>query len=486
VRDCVGQLTDAVQKGEKMKNTVNSGGGVNTSPKLPKVKAVVPDGPQVGAGVCSGHPALQDGAKPSIPITNPPTPTEQPASTRVDAFSTAPSATATDEPKKRAKAAADVTSSTPENHTPRDSGTCQLPQAKTVSPEQLEANRKKSKRCPGPTSEAGKRRSSQNSYKEGLYTKRLYPSLKQWEEDGEDYRAISIAVHEHYKPVGPWEGFWAEKIATGAIRNARAIGFQQRILDSDYRFGGASLSTAERHVTATSKQLAQAIQMLESIQEKRLANYVQPQVTDSQSELVSDASKSAAPYPTESSETVAGSADETEQPADSGDPQAAVDAGRSEDGQNSYGFLYDGPSPNRTLVSPSQSGQGGAGSVGHFAGTGRTNSVASLQCDSRAGHSGEAASVPSHVVVDASNEVIGAGKNEGTNPPSAQPQLGHGSVSQPETVPQQPQADVKDRSSVREPKSESVPSVARVKNVGTNSMAPGKEPAQSEFKEDSK
>src|SRR4029077_9584056 len=139
----------------------------------------------------------------------------------------------------------------------------QVPPAKTVSPEQLKANPKNSKRATGPTSKAGKARSSLNSYKEEFYPPRLYPTPKQWAEDGEDYRRISIFVHEHHKPVGRWEGFWAEKIVTEAIREARGIGFQQSTLDSGYRFSDTRLNTSERHISSAHKHQLQAIKMLE-------------------------------------------------------------------------------------------------------------------------------------------------------------------------------------------------------------------------------
>ena len=381
---------------------------------------------------------------------------------------------APEDPKELEKSAVDGISSTPTNQIPgaAGNGSLQVPPAKTVSPEQVDA---KSKRSTGPTSKAGKARSAQNSYKQGFYAHRLYPTLKQWAEDGGDFRMISIAVYEHYKPVGRWEGYWAEKIATEAIREARGIGFQQSILDSGYRFCDTRLNTSERHISSAHKRLHQAIEMLERIQAKRLANAAQPQATDPDSEQVSNASNYAGPFPAQSSETVAASADVAEQQqADSGDSEDAIDAGRSDDDQDGYSFLYDGPPPDRDVVSPGQSGQ----------------QEASPQFDPRAGYVREDTSEPPHLMADIVAQAMGWSKNEGTNPPIPQPQTRPqptpGSVSQAETVSQRPEPDVKDGSNERNSKSEPPHGVARAKNVETNPKTPGKESTQSDYKEDSK
>ena len=99
-------------------------GEMNADPKSANFKVLNPDGPPVEPGVRDGHPPLprQDGTTPAAPIPTPSTPAGQPASTQAEASSPTPSATAPEELKKRDKAAADGTSSTPANQTPGDSG----------------------------------------------------------------------------------------------------------------------------------------------------------------------------------------------------------------------------------------------------------------------------------------------------------------------------------------------------------------------------
>jgi hypothetical protein len=453
---------------------------------------VNPDGPQLGTESSDKHaPSLtQHGSTPPAPIPTFHKPADQPASVHIDATSPAPSDTAPEESRERDNSTTDGTSSTPPNQIPGATRNSQVPPAKSVSAKQLEANRKNSKRSTGPTSAAGKQRSSQNSYKEGLYARRLYPTLQQWAEDGGDYRMIAIAVHEHYQPKGLWEAFWAEQIVTSAIRHARGMGFQQRTLASDYRFAGTSLSTSERHVSSAFKQMLQAIKMLESIEENRRAASAQFQAIASDRGHGPDASESPVSVPSESSETMGGSTNETDQPADSGDSEETVDAGRSNDGQDGDAFLYDGPPPDPAVVSPSQSGQGGAGSAAQPTGISGTKPLTSSQSDPKAALPPEKELEPPHLLADVVYEMMGWPKDYGTNPPSTQPQPksqpSPGIGIQAQTVPQRSQADVKNRSNDPDSKSEPVPSVARVENVGTNPTAPGNESAQADFKRDSK
>lgn len=213
--------------------------------------------------------------------------------------------------------------------------------AKPVSPAKLKANRENSKRSTGPRTEEGKKRSSQNSHKDGFFARRLFPSSKQWAEDGKDYQTIAAAVHEQYQPVGPWEMFWAEKIVTEALRNARSIGHQQSVLGLASRFLGTQLNTAQRHESAAFKQMLRAIEMLESIQAARKAKSGRVQPVASDREQVSEASNG----------PEGGRADETEPRADSFGSEDTVEASRADDEQDSNGFLYEGPADRDTVSS---------------------------------------------------------------------------------------------------------------------------------------
>ena len=316
--------------------------------------------------------------------------------------------------------------------------------AKPVSPKTLKANRENSKRSTGPTSEAGKQRSSQNSYKHGFFARRLFPTPQQWAEDGKDYRALAVTVHEHYQPIGPWEMFWAEKIVTEALRHARSIGYQQPVLGSDYRFWGTQLNTAQRHETAAFKHMLQAVKMLESIQEVRKANSSLAQPITSDREPVSEASSGRATVTPESSETEVGCADKTEQQADSRGSTDVVDVAATDDEQDGSGFLYQGP-PDRGAVSSNEQGP-------------------------EAGSTRQSTSV------------------RGTNPDSPQSQPDEGDVREAANMPKNSLADIVARSIERDrlSTSEAIPIVFRAQNVGTNpNSVPAKEPTQTDFKEDS-
>jgi hypothetical protein len=461
-------------------------------------RAVNPNGSRPGTGSSDKLPPslTQEGSTPPAPFLTAQQPTDQPASPRIDAIFPAPLGTPAEESKERDKSSADGNSSTPSNQIPGATSAPQVPAAKSVSAKQLEANRKNSKRSTGPTSAAGKRRSSQNSYKEGLYARRLYPTIQQWAEDGGDYRTISIAVHDHYKPQGLWEGFWAEQIVTHAIRIARGIGFQQRTLAPNDRFWGTSLSTSERHVSGAFKHMLQAIKMLESLQEKRKAIPVQPHPIAADCEQGPDASKSPVLGPSESSETEEASTGQNEHPADTVDFEEGADAGCSDDGQEEHGFLYDGP-PDQSVVPSSQPGRG-AGGAGQQTRIGGTKSSVSHKSDPAAGGVRKGASEPPHLMADIVDAVqLGLSpselfrsvdsKNVGTNSPVArQAQDSAGSASKPATVPKQPQGELIDLSNDRNSKSEPVPSVGRIENVGTKPNVPGNVPNQADLKRDPK
>jgi hypothetical protein len=335
--------------------------------------------------------------------------------------------------------------STPENQVAgvADDSVPQEISARPVSPKTLKANRKDSKRSTGPTSVAGKKMSSQNSYKHGFFARRLFPSAQQWADDGKDYQALAVAIHEHYQPIGSWEMFWAEKIVTEALRHARSIAYQQPLLGSNYRFWGTDLNTAQRHESAAFKHMLQAIKMLESIQEARKANSGLVQPITSYREQVSEASDGPATVTQESSETVDGCADKTEQLTDSSGSEDVV-VGGTDDEQDGSGFLYQGPSDQ---VAVSSDGQGPENDV-----TQQTTKV----CE--------------------------------TNPDASQSQPAEGAARRAANVPQTPLADNLRLWMEREGMltSEPLPSFAQTKNEGTKpNSAPARELTQPHIKEDS-
>jgi hypothetical protein len=419
----------------------------NTDTEQTQVKAAQQDTFHVNADVRGeGATPLKSDGTAAAAAPNGPTPTDEPASMDTDTKSPVPGSSTFDEPKVTDSSRIDATGSTPASQAAEvadDSVRQEIP-AKPVSPKTLKANRENSKHSTGPTSEAGKERSSQNGYKHGFFARRLFPTRQQWDEDGKNYEAFAVAVHEHYQPIGPWEMFWAEKIVTEALRHARSIGYQQSVLGSDYRFCGTQLNTSQRHESATFKQMLQAVKMLESIQDARKANSGLVQPITSDREQVSGASNGPATVTPEYSETEAGCADKTEQQPDSSGSEDVVVAGRTDDRQEGSGFLYQGTS-GRGAVSSNERGPG-EGSTGQSA------------------------------------------KVCGPNPDSPQSQPGGGTVRKAANVPQHSMADIVDRSIKREriPTSEIFPNGSQAKNVGAKPISvPAKEPTQADFKEDS-
>jgi hypothetical protein len=418
------------------------------SPRVKKVQTRKPDDSHLDPGV-SGEQAPPLNPDGTLPPTTDPSlfaPADTAVSMGSGTKSTIPADAAVNEPKMPDDSTANAGLSGPASQV-QGAADNRLPHrtpAKPVSPQKLKSNRENSKHSTGPKTESGKQRSSQNSYKHGFFARRLFPSRQQWSEDGADYKAAAIAVHEHYLPVGHWEMFWAEKIATEALRHARSVGYQQSVLGSVYRFSGTQLNTAQRHETAGFKHMLQAIKMLESIQEARRAHSIPVQPIASDPKQESDAPKGPATVTPEPSETDAGCAGETELPADSSGSEDTVDAGRTDDEQADYEFLYQGPLNQGTV---SSDGQGPEND-----GTRQSTMV------------------------------------HGTNPDASQSQPAEGAVREAANVPQTLLADyvrhwMEDQGMLPP---EPLLSVAQTENAGTKpNSAPAEEPTQRDIKEDS-
>ena len=140
---------------------------------------------------------------------------------------------------------------------------------KTLSPRKLAANRANGKRSPGPKTEAGKAKASQNSYKHGIFAQRLFPNDKVRAEDGADYEALYAGLRAHFEPQGVMENFWLEKAATEALRNARILGYHQKTMDWWSPYESQSMDRLLRYEIATSRGFANAIKQLEELQARR-------------------------------------------------------------------------------------------------------------------------------------------------------------------------------------------------------------------------
>ena len=157
-----------------------------------------------------------------------------------------------------------------------------------VSAQKVEANRKNAQKSTGPRTDAGKAKSAMNSYKHGFFAKRLFPTAEQLAKDESDYLAVADGIYEHYQPSGFMENFWAEKIATEAVRLARLMGYEPKEkMDWPNLFWKYSDSIL-RYETATNRRLTEAIEELERLQTKRKAE------TASEKPLRSEAGDAAA------------------------------------------------------------------------------------------------------------------------------------------------------------------------------------------------
>jgi len=170
------------------------------------------------------------------------------------------------------------------------------------SQRKIEANRRNAQRSTGPRTGAGKRRSSQNATKLGLYSQHLLITGK---EEAGDFAELRNAVFSHYQPQGPLEEMLADKVAALYRRLARATRYEKgkaerALADHQYHLiqlqdentpaslrtipspadlitddlllpGDCDLESLLRYEEVVSKQLNHAIAELEPFQERRKA-----------------------------------------------------------------------------------------------------------------------------------------------------------------------------------------------------------------------
>jgi hypothetical protein len=95
-----------------------------------------------------------------------------------------------------------------------------------ATPAQILANRANAQHSPGPQTEAGKERSSQNSYKHGLTSSKIVlPG-----EDPAEYDAFRADILEQYQPANATEQILAEELAAAGWRLNRSRAVETEIL----------------------------------------------------------------------------------------------------------------------------------------------------------------------------------------------------------------------------------------------------------------
>lgn len=142
---------------------------------------------------------------------------------------------------------------------------------RSISERKLAANRQNSKKSPGPRTEGGKARSSQNAFRHGFFAAPLYPTSAQVALDRSEFDDLIAGLREHYQPDGYIENMLVEKIAASYVRSARLLRHEQRIFECRYPFEARSSASLPRYQTAVERQLAKDIERLEILQERRKA-----------------------------------------------------------------------------------------------------------------------------------------------------------------------------------------------------------------------
>jgi hypothetical protein len=92
-----------------------------------------------------------------------------------------------------------------------------------VSERKILANRKNASHSTGPKTEAGKRAVSRNAMTHGILAREVVITAGDGEESQEEFDALAEELLEYYKPVGPIERRFVERIAICWWRLGRAI-----------------------------------------------------------------------------------------------------------------------------------------------------------------------------------------------------------------------------------------------------------------------
>jgi len=139
--------------------------------------------------------------------------------------------------------------------------------AKPVSPRRHAANIRNAQLSTGPRTAAGKKKSAMNAYKQGFYSRHLFPTEAQWAVDGGDYQRLAIGIRNYYRPRNIMAEIWVEKLVTDQIRLARIIREEQLFFASKHPFDGPWMDRIVRNRNSVEKAVYRDIQELERFQE---------------------------------------------------------------------------------------------------------------------------------------------------------------------------------------------------------------------------
>jgi hypothetical protein len=144
--------------------------------------------------------------------------------------------------------------------------------AKPVSPQKLAANRENAKHSTGPKTAQGKQKSRNNAYRHGFFSSQSIDKLTDGMELGEPFITLIDGIREYFQPVGFIEELLTDKIVCESVRLRRVLAYESKIVAQLGAFHLRGVDPILRFLSASNKQLFQAIHELERMQEKRKAD----------------------------------------------------------------------------------------------------------------------------------------------------------------------------------------------------------------------
>jgi hypothetical protein len=112
-----------------------------------------------------------------------------------------------------------------------------MPNWRSVSTKKIEANRKNAQKSTGPKTLQGKKQSSTNAIKDGLFVKHL-ANLPLENEDAKEFEKLYLDLVVVHQPVGRAEIPLVEKMAICLLRSARAWRYENAELYRHHRWEG--------------------------------------------------------------------------------------------------------------------------------------------------------------------------------------------------------------------------------------------------------
>jgi len=160
---------------------------------------------------------------------------------------------------------------------------------------QTAANQLNSQKCTGPTSAEGKTKSSQNALKTGLYAKSDVIAT----ENRDEYETLIAEYQARFNPATPEERCLVDDLIRAEWLGRRYMAATAAIWECDFRVWedqdmglafirkSEAFGRAQRCITATQRNYANALKQLQAIQSERAKRAAQP-VSDPASNTETD------------------------------------------------------------------------------------------------------------------------------------------------------------------------------------------------------